>query len=109
MAIAAHVRGHDMNPGPVLELRVLKSLGGVQLAMRLTGVVENLGEHPHDVLVVVKDLVVVAAGPGMSLGEDGVRPVDNDFPKIMVRMYRGDHPSRTIARPQSRGVEHFEA
>jgi hypothetical protein len=51
---------------------VLESLGGVELAMRLTGVVENLGEHPHYVFVVVKDLVVVAARTGMSFGENGV-------------------------------------
>ena len=84
MAIAAHVRVHDMNPGPVFELRVLKSLGGVQLAMRLTGVVENLGEDPHHVLVVVKDLVVVAARTGVSFGENGVWPVHHDFPQVTV-------------------------
>jgi hypothetical protein len=33
MAVAADVGVHDMDPGPVFELRILQALGGIQLAM----------------------------------------------------------------------------
>ena len=57
---AGDVAMHDVDPGAVVELGVLQALGRVELAVRGRGVVEQLGEHAHHVVVVVEDLVVVA-------------------------------------------------
>ena len=43
---------------------------GVELAVGAGGVVEDLGERAHDVVVVVEDLVVVARRPAVPLDED---------------------------------------
>ena len=48
------------------------------------GVVEDLGEHPDHVVVVVEDLVVVAPGARMPFGENRVRSVDHDLPDVRV-------------------------
>ena len=71
---AADVAVHDVQPGAVVELRVLQALGRIELAVRARRVVEDLREDPDDVLVVVEDLVVVAGSPTMPLHEDR-RPV----------------------------------
>ena len=67
---AADVAVHDVQPGAVVELRVLQALGRVELAVRARRVVEDLGEGADDVLVVVEDLVVVAGPPAVALHED---------------------------------------
>ena len=63
VAAAAEVAVDDVEAGAVVELGVLEALGGVELAVGAGGVVEDLGERAHDVVVVVEDLVVVAARP----------------------------------------------
>jgi hypothetical protein len=63
---------HDVDPGARVELGVLQTLRGVELAVGGRGVVEQLGQGPQDVVVVVEDLVVVARGPAMPTNEDRV-------------------------------------
>jgi hypothetical protein len=84
VTIATDVGVHDVEAGPAVQLGVLEALGGVELAMRPAGVIQDLGEHPDDVVVVVKDLVVVAAGPRVTFGKDGARSVDHDLPHVRV-------------------------
>jgi hypothetical protein len=47
--VPANIPVDDVQAGPRLELRVLKPLGRIELAMTAAGVVEDLGQHPHDV------------------------------------------------------------
>ena len=64
VAAAADVAVDDVQAGAVVELGVLQTLGRVELAVDWRGVVEDLGERAEHVVVVVEDLVVVAAdGP----------------------------------------------
>ncbi len=56
------------------------------------GVVEDLGEGAPEVLVVVEDLVVVAGGAGVALGEDLVGGVDHDLPDVGVGQERLEGP-----------------
>jgi hypothetical protein len=60
---------HDMDASAVVQLCVVQPFRRIELAMRTAGVVENLGENPHYMLVVVEDLVVTAAGSGVPLYE----------------------------------------
>ncbi len=60
VAAPGDVAVDDVEPGAVVELGVLQALGRVELAVGAGGVVEDLGEGAHDVVVVVEDLVVVA-------------------------------------------------
>ena len=60
VAAAADVAVHDVQPRPVVELGVLQALGRVELAVAGRRVVEDLGQRPRHVVVVVEDLVVVA-------------------------------------------------
>ena len=57
---------------------------GIQLAVRPAGVVQDLGQDPHHVVVVVEHLVVVAARARVPFGEDRRGPVDHDFPHVGV-------------------------
>ncbi len=84
VTVAPDITVDDVQAGPVVELGVLEAFGGVELAVRAGGVVEDLGQGPHDVLVVVEDLVVVAGGPAVALDEDGVGPVDHDLPHVGI-------------------------
>ena len=84
VAAAGDVAVHDVEPGPVVELGVLKTLGRVELAVRCGGVVEDLGEGAKDVVVVVEDLVVVAAPSAVALHEDLVGCVDHHLPDVVV-------------------------
>jgi len=80
----ADVTVDDVQPRPVVELRVLEPFRGVELAVRAGGVVEDLGEDPHHVLVVVEHLVVVARAPEVPLDEDGVGRVHHHLPDVVV-------------------------
>jgi hypothetical protein len=60
---AGDVAVDDVDPGAVVELRVLEAVGRVQLAVGAGRVVEQLGQRPHDMVVVVEDLVVVSGRP----------------------------------------------
>ncbi len=75
---------HDVETGATLQLGVLQAEGGVQLPVGARGVVEDPGEHPQDVVVVVEDLVVGTVGPPVALHEQGVRRVDHDLPDVVV-------------------------
>ena len=92
VAVAADVAVDDVQAGPGVELGVLQALGGVELAVAAGRVVEDLGERPQDVLVVVEDLVVVAAGPLVALHEDLVGTVDHDLPHVVVGEERLERP-----------------
>ena len=84
VAAAADVAVDDVQAGAVVELRVLEALGGVELAVRAGGVVEDLREGADDVVVVVEDLVVVAGCAPVALHEDRVGGVDHDLPHVVV-------------------------
>ncbi len=84
VAAAADVAVDDVQPGAVVELRVLQALGRVELAVARGRVVEDLGERADDVVVVVEDLVVVAARAAVALHEDLVGRVDHDLPDVVV-------------------------
>ena len=84
MPVAPDVAVDDVQPGTGVELRVLEALGGIELAMRRGRVVEDLGQRAHDVLVVVEDLVVVAARALVALDEHRVGTVDHDLPHVIV-------------------------
>ena len=84
VAAPADVAVHDVEAGTVVELGVLQALGGVELAMGAGGVVEDLGERADDVVVVVEDLVVVAASATVALHEDRVGRVDHHLPHVVV-------------------------
>ncbi|MEZ5207899.1 MAG: hypothetical protein R2690_13195 [Acidimicrobiales bacterium] len=84
VAAAAHVAVHDVQACARVELGVLEPVGRVELAMAGAGVVEDLGQDPHDVVVVVEDLVVVAVVAAVSLDEDLGRCVDHDLPHVVV-------------------------
>ncbi len=75
MAATADVTVHDVDAGAVIELGVLQALGGIELAMGTAGIVEDLGERPNHVVVVVEDLVVVTGDTEVALDEDRVRSV----------------------------------
>jgi hypothetical protein len=61
VAVAADVAVDDVQPGAHVEPGVLQALGRVELAVGVRGVVEDLGQGAHDVVVLVERLVVVAA------------------------------------------------
>jgi hypothetical protein len=63
MPAPGHVTVDDVDPGAVVELGILQTVSRVQLAVGAGRVVEQLGEGPHDMVVVVEDLVVVPGGP----------------------------------------------
>jgi hypothetical protein len=84
VAAAGEVAVHDVEPGAVVELGVLEAFGGVELAVAGRGVVEELGEGPDDVVVVVEGLVVVAADAAVALDEDLAGGVDLDLPDLGV-------------------------
>ena len=71
MAAAGEVAVHDLDTGVAVELGVLETLGGVELAVGGRGGVEDLGERSGHVVVVVEDLVVVAAAAAMAADEYG--------------------------------------
>ena len=74
VTVPSDVRMDDVDPGAAVELRVLQTFGGVQLAVRSAGVVQHLGENSNHVLVIVEDLVV----NGISL-DSVVSTGDRDF------------------------------
>ncbi len=82
----------DVQARAVVELRVLQTLGRVELAVAHRGVVEDLGERAGDVLVVVEDLVVVARPALVPLHQDHVGGVDHDLPHVGVVEQRGQRP-----------------
>jgi hypothetical protein len=82
--VASDVPVDDVQPGPGVELGVLEALRRVELAVRTAGVVEDLGQDPPDMVVVVEDLVVVAAHTLVAPDEDQVRAVDHDLPDVRV-------------------------
>ena len=104
VAVAADVGVHDVQPGPVVELGVLQPLGRIQLAMRPAGVVEDLGQHPDDVVVVVEDLVVISPGAGVPFGKNSARSIDHYFPHVGIfeqrleRAIAGQVPQRPLDR-----------
>jgi hypothetical protein len=53
----------DVHPGAVVELRVLEAVGRVQLAVRARPFVDQLGQRPHDVVVVVEPSSRYLDGP----------------------------------------------
>ena len=63
VAVTAHIAVDDVQPGAIVELRVLEPLGGVELPVERVGVVEDLRQRADDVFVVVEDLGVVAGIP----------------------------------------------
>jgi hypothetical protein len=111
VAAAGEVAVHDVEPGAVVELGVLEAFGGVELAVAGRGVVEELGEGPDDVVVVVEGLVVVAADAAVALDEDLAGGVDLDLPDLgvgeQVGEGLGDRGVRSVATGwavASRGV-----
>jgi hypothetical protein len=74
----------DVQPGAVVELRVLEAFRSVELAVRGGRVVEDLCQRAHNVLVVVKRLVVIAARPPVPFDEYLVGCVDHHLPDIVV-------------------------
>ena len=84
MAAAAQIPVDDVESGSVLELGVLQSECRIQLAMGPAGVVEDAGQHPEDVVVVVEDVVVGPVGPPVAFHEQGIRGVDHDLPDVVV-------------------------
>jgi hypothetical protein len=84
VAAPADVAVHDVQPRTVVQLRVLQPLRRVELAVRLGGVVEDLGERADDVLVVVEGFVVVARDAAVALDEDLIGRVDHDLPDVVV-------------------------
>ncbi|MGH3848696.1 MAG: hypothetical protein ACRDRT_03155 [Pseudonocardiaceae bacterium] len=52
--------------------------------MRAAGVVENLGQHPLYVVVIVEDLVVVTAATSVAANEDRIGSVYLDLPDVWV-------------------------
>ncbi len=75
---------HDVQTSAAVELGVLQALARIELSVRPRRLVEHLGEYPEHVLVVVEDLVVVAATARVAFHEDRVRSVDHDLPDIVV-------------------------
>jgi hypothetical protein len=75
---------HDVNAGSSVELRVLQSLRGIELAVRRGRVVEDLGDRADDMFVVVKHLMVVATQSAMTFYEDLIGRVDHHLPHIVV-------------------------
>jgi hypothetical protein len=71
----------DVHPGAVVELRVLEAVGRV-LVVRARPVVEQLGQRPHDVVVVVEHLVVVPGRPAVATHEHRRGIVDHDLPEV---------------------------
>ena len=92
MAVPPDIAVDDVEAGPVVELGVLEALGGVELAMRAGGVVEDLGQRADDVLVVVEDLGVVAGHADVPSHEDRVGGVDHDLPHVGVGQQRLERP-----------------
>ncbi len=82
MAAAGDVAVHDVDPGAVVELGVLQALGGIQAAVRRRRVVEQLRENPHDVVVVVEDLVVVPRRAPVTANEHRVGGVHHHLPEV---------------------------
>jgi hypothetical protein len=79
---------HHMQASARVELGVLQTLGWVQLAVGAAGVVEDLGEHPDNMVVVVEHLGVIAPVARVPFGKDGIRGVDHDFPDVRVGQQR---------------------
>jgi len=65
----------DVKAGAGVELGILQALGGVEPAVAARRVVEDLGEGADDMLVVVEDLVVVAARALVAFDEDLVSDI----------------------------------
>jgi hypothetical protein len=59
VATAGHVPVHDVDAGAVVELCVLEPVRRIELAVGAGRVVQELGQRPQDIVVVVEDLVVV--------------------------------------------------
>ena len=91
----------DVQSGTVVELGVLQALGRIEFAVRHRRVVEHLGECPHHMFVVVKDLVVIAARTEMTLHEHLVRRIDHDLPHVVVLEQWGQ---RAVAREVAEGA-----
>ena len=62
----------------------MEPLGRSQFAVRPAGVVRDLGENSHDVVVVVEHLVVIAARSRVAFGEDRRGSVDHDLPELTI-------------------------
>ena len=78
MPAPGHVTVDDVDPGAVVELGILQAVGRVQLAVGAGRVVEQLGEGPHDMVVVVEDLVVVPGWTTVPPHEQRLGIVDHD-------------------------------
>ena len=90
VAAAGEVAVDDVEAGAVVELGVLESFGGVELAVGAGGFVEDLGEGADDVVVVGEGFVVVAASAVVAFDEDLGGAVDHDLPDVVVREERGE-------------------
>jgi hypothetical protein len=78
----------DVDPGAVVELRVLQALRRVELAVGGSSVVQKLRQRAQDVLVVVEDLVVVPGRAPVPAHEDRVGGVEHDLPDVVVAQER---------------------
>ena len=81
---AADVGMDNVQAGAIVELGVLESLTGIQLAMGCRRLIDDSRQRAPDVLVVVKGLVMVSASSMVPFDEDLVRCVDHDLPHVGI-------------------------
>lgn len=84
MPVPPDIGVDDVDPGPAVQLGILQTFGGVELSMGSARLVEDLGQDPPDVIVVVEHLAVVAACTVVAFGEDGTGPVDHYLPHVGI-------------------------
>jgi hypothetical protein len=92
MTVAADVAVHDVQPGARVELGVLETLGRIELAVRTARIVEDLGQDPPDMVVIVEDLVVIAGQSLVAPHEDRQGSVHHDLPHVGVVQQRLQRP-----------------